>query len=167
MSGRLPHRTFCAILAACGASSGATEIAKPAGATSATSGGTGAATSATTGATAAMSAPTKTSGAPVTLKFRASVRGGTEFITASQNLGAPFTKQNPNITRTWEGIPSHGRYEKYTTAIASGTAADIGSGMASQAFQFYDTNNISPNALLFSALFPLRSVAGSYPVGLA
>jgi len=158
MLGGIAAGAATAILAACGTSSGATDTAKPAGATGATSatgrgtgaatgatgGSTPAATSATTGNTAATSAPAKTGSAPVTLKFWASVRGGTEFITASQNLCAAFTKQNPNVTVTWEGIPAQGWYEKYTTAIASGTGPDISTGTAYQAFQFYDTNNILP-----------------------
>lgn len=122
-----------AILAACGGEPAATETARPAGA----------ATAATTGG-AMPTAAARAGSKMVELKFWASVRGGTEFITASQDLMKRFTMENPGITVTWEGIPSQGWYEKYTTAIASGTGPDVATGTAYQAFQFYDTKNILP-----------------------
>jgi len=136
-----------AVLAACGSSSPATNATAPAVSTTSSSPAQGASTTAAGGATTGSvptTAPAKVGSQPIELKFWASVRGGTEFITASQNLVKQFSQQNPGINITWEGIPSQGWYEKYTTALASGTGPDISTGTAYQAFQFYDTKNILP-----------------------
>lgn len=144
--GGIAASAMTAILAACGGSSSATETSKPAASTGAVPIATtgGGAPAATTGASAATSTPAKVSGGPIQLQFWASVRGGTEFIAASQALCKQFSDKNPGITVTWTGIPSQGWYEKYTTAIGSGTAPDISTGTAYQAWQFYDTKNILP-----------------------
>lgn len=131
--GGLAVGTAGVLLAACG---GAVATSPPAQ--------SGGAASNVPAASTAASGVNANAGAPASLLFWASVRGGTEFIDASQKLCTQFTQANPGITVKWEGVASQGWYEKYTTAIASGTGPDVATGTAYQAFQFYDTKNILP-----------------------
>lgn len=81
---------------------------------------------------------------PIALEFWDMVWGPDEYIETAKKLVDQFNSENPGIKVQYQSIPWTNWYQRFTTSLASGTAPDISTGGAYQAFQFFDNDNILP-----------------------
>lgn len=88
------------------------------------------------------SASTAEGGEPTKVLFWDMQGGGDNYFTIAAEHAANITKELPNITIEYQGIPWANRYETFTTAIAAGVGPDMSTGGGYQSFQFYAMNEI-------------------------
>lgn len=81
-------------------------------------------------------------GEPATVKFWDMQGGGDNYFKIAGDHAATISKDLPNITIEYQGIPWANRYETFTTAIAAGEGPDFSTGGGYQSFQFYAMNEI-------------------------
>jgi len=125
LSGVLLAAQLLVALTACGSGNG---TATPAGSTATAS-----------SEAASTQAP---AGKPVTVKFWDMQGGGDNYFKIAAEHAATISKDLPNITIEYQGIPWANRYETFTTAIAANEGPDFSTGGGYQSFQFYAMNEI-------------------------
>jgi len=90
--------------------------------------------------------------------------GTTSYSKAGETLTAQFNathKKGPKVSYT--PISWSNWYEKFATAISSGTAPDCSSGAAYQPFQFYPKGAIQPVDSIVAAMAKSGELADFYP----
>lgn len=86
--------------------------------------------------------PSETVTEPTKVLFWDMQGGGENYFTIAAQHAATITKDLPNITIEYQGIPWANRYETFTTALAAGEGPDMSTGGGYQSFQFYAMNEI-------------------------
>ena len=80
----------------------------------------------------------------IILNFWDMTWGDAGYVKAATDICAKYTEKNPNVKVVYQSTPWAGRYEAFSTAIASGTPPDVSTGGGYQQHQFAELGEILP-----------------------